>query len=79
MTFPDIFEDPSLIKDQPNAKLVASALCAWGICMSGTGAKVPDRFGEAMVAIRQKTGMKQPPTPEGFMEFSEALLAPKAP
>lgn len=74
MEFPEIFENPSLIKDKIDAELVASACCAWGICMSGMGVKVPDKFGVAMVAIRQRTGMKQPPTPEGFMEFSKQFL-----
>ena len=74
MEFPDIIENPSLIKDQSNAELVAAALCAWGICMSGMGPKVPDEFGNAMVKIRQKTGMKQPPTSDGFMEFSAQFL-----
>lgn len=62
--WPDVFHSPELIESRDPELLFADALVAWGNCMAGN--YPPKSFGEVLVKISDKLGMKNPPTANGF-------------
>ena len=72
LNWPDVFQNPELIKTREPAALCADALCAWGNCHMGIG-PIPDNFGEVLVAIGQRLGMLKATTSENLCEHARQI------
>lgn len=63
-TWPEIFEDETLIATSDQRSLCADGMCAWSLCMSGN--VPPKSFGEVLVKVAARLGMQKAPTVENF-------------
>ncbi len=68
MEYPEVFYDQSLIQTRNPRQLCADALVAWGNCHMGI--KPPESFGEVLVAISAKIGMKEAATGDNLIAFA---------
>lgn len=68
--FPEIFQNPELIETRDPRGLCADGLSAWAICMMGGKTTIPENFGEVLVSLSYKIGMKNSPTAENLTAFA---------
>jgi hypothetical protein len=74
LIWPDVFADNSLIETREPAALLADGLCAWGNVKAGKSfGPIPKSFGETMVKITNKLGMKSG-LPEAFHEKANEMF-----
>jgi hypothetical protein len=70
ITWPEIFDNPDLVKTSDPRGLYADAMMAWANCMSGS--EPPKRFGDVLVAIAERIGMSKAATAENLLEHAKA-------
>jgi hypothetical protein len=66
--WPDIFQDPEKIAFREPAGLCADGLCAWGNVHAG--APIPATFGDVLVQIARRLGMRDIATSENLSAFA---------
>lgn len=64
MIWPEVFENPDLVATEEPRSLCSQAMCAWANYYAGQ--KIPDNFGNVMVAISNRLGMSKAATAENL-------------
>lgn len=69
--WPEQFEEGKTLDGYTDRQLIAAALCAWALCM--TGNRPPRTFGDVLIAIGERTGCKDMSV-DGLMKFSQRFI-----
>lgn len=69
MEWPEIFDNPGLIETRKPALLCADGLCAWANCLCGNAP--PENFGDVMVALGARIGLKEGATADNLSRFAK--------
>jgi hypothetical protein len=77
--WPEIFTNPELIKTRDERALCADGLCAWALVLMGT--PHPKSFGDVLVALADRIGMKKAATGDNLSSFAveKGWLKPERP